>query len=402
MNRKLYLHTFIYISSFYAIIISAIILVDFTFQLTSSMLPAILGMAISYVVTLVLFSFAYRVYSPMYHQSLKESNLNKNLLELMQKSIHAKNSDELYQLILESAIKSIPNAQKGCILLLNPSTNMLQFTAAIGYDLDILKTTFLRLDQTYLYRESKGKITHTIVIDDPFGYDRANLHDKNIDTILQAGDYEVLSTLSTPVILGDTLYGMINIDSKFRNIYTKEDQHIIELFALEVINVIKLYESIEKVNFLANHDALTNTYNRKYFNEVIVQQYLITEKAGSHLSLISLDVKRLKSINAELGYDCGDKVLIEFVYGIKKHLKPNEEIARYGCDEFMILLPNTSYDEANELVATISLYFTNHPLIFKGTTVPLNFSYGIASYPEDHHTYKGLIALADQRMYKSK
>ncbi|MDF1616306.1 hypothetical protein [Petrocella sp. FN5] len=112
------------------------------------------------------------------------------------------NSDDLYQMILDSAIASIPSAQKGCIMLLNPKTDILRFVAAQGYDFDVLKNTYLRLDQTYLYRESKGEIKETVVIDDPFDYDRLNLHDDNIDTILEAGSDAVYTTLSTPVMLG--------------------------------------------------------------------------------------------------------------------------------------------------------------------------------------------------------
>ncbi len=398
MNKQVYIRTFIYITITSAVV-TALLFLWYGFALPNeSFIPIAIVMFISYLLILGIFSKSFFKYSPIFQTAQKNADLNKILFELMQKSVHVNNRDELYQMILDSAIKAIPSSQKGCIMLLNTSTNMLQFVAANGYDLDILQKTYLRLDQTYLYRESKGKIEHTVFIDDPFGYDRENLHDKNIDKILEAGDDLVFSSLSTPVIYNETLYGMINIDSAYRDAYTKEDKRVIELFALEIINVLKLYNSIEKVNYFMNHDILTNTYNRKHFNELLENNIQEAQLKNLTLSLITLELNDLKKANDYHGHDCGDKLLVEFAYGIKKNMTAKYHFARYSGNEFQLLLENTTLLDSQQLMNTIQDYFENHPLSFKGKVIPITFCYGIVSFPEDQKTFKGLINLADKRM----
>jgi diguanylate cyclase (GGDEF)-like protein len=361
-----------------------------------------LVLILSYLIILLLFAISLRINMTMFDKAKKESNLNRILFELIQKSVMATNSDDLYQMILDSAIASIPSAQKGCIMLLNSKTDTLNFVAAKGYDFDILKNTFLRLDQTYLYRESQGEIRETVVIDDPFDYDRLNLHDDNIDTILEAGSDAVYTTLSTPVMLGDTLYGMINIDSKFRGAYDKDDQHIIELFAFEVINVIKLYQSLEKVNYFMHHDILTHSFNRHYFNMFLEKKLEEAELNKTTLTLVTMDLNNLKITNDTYGHECGDKLLMTFASGIKKGIRSTDCFARYGGDEFQLLLIDLGDQEVEALINRIQQYFEGHPLMFKDHRIFISFCYGIARYPEDDITFGGLISKADQCMYVQK
>jgi len=402
LSKRLYYKTFFYITSFYLILTIVIIGSRHLLSLKLSLVAVGVGLIFSYLLILLLFTVFFRIYVAMFEKAKKESNLNRILFELTQKSVLATNSDDLYQMILDSAIASIPSAQKGCIMLLDSQTDILQFVAAKGYDFDVLKKTFLRLDQTYLYRESKGEIKETVVIDDPFDYDRLNLHDDNIDLILEAGSDAVYTTLSTPVMLGDTLYGMINIDSKFRGAYDKGDQHIIELFAYEVINVIKLYQSMEKVNYFMHHDILTHSFNRHYFNKFLEKKLLEAEHKNTKLTLVTMDLNNLKITNDTYGHECGDKLLKSFVSGIKKEIRTTDCFARYGGDEFQLLLLNLSYIEVEALLARINEYFESHPLRYKEHLIHISFCYGISRFPEDEQTFDALISKADQHMYVQK
>lgn len=402
MSKRLYYKTFFYITSFYLVFTLVIIGSRQLFGFKLSLVVIGVGLLFTYLLILLLFTVFFRIYVAMFDKAKKESNLNRILFELMQKSVLATNSDDLYQMILDSAITSIPSAQKGCIMLLDPTTDILQFVAAKGYDFDVLKNTFLRLDQTYLYRESKGEIKETVVIDDPFDYDRLNLHDDNIDTILEAGSDAVYTTLSTPVMLGDTLYGMINIDSKFRGAYDKDDQHIIEMFAYEVINVIKLYQSMEKVNYFMHHDILTLSFNRHYFNKFLEKNLLEAEHKDTKLTLVTMDLNNLKVTNDTFGHECGDKLLISFASGVRKGIRMTDCFARYGGDEFQLLLVDLSYEEVEAFINRIREYFESHPLRYKDHLIYISFCYGIACFPEDEGTFDGLISKADQYMYVQK
>ena len=402
MNKRNYVKTYIYIT-LTTVVVTSLLFLWYGFALPGqSFIPLLVIMFISYLLIIGIFTTLFLKYTPLLQAAQKNANLNKILFELMQKSVHVNNRDELYQMILDSAIEAIPSAQKGSIMLLNSSSNLLQFVAANGYDLDILKNTYLRLDQTYLYRESNGKIEHTIFVNDPFAYNRDNLNDKNIDDILEAGHELVLSTLSTPVIYNETLYGMINIDSAFREAYTKEDKRIIEIFALEIVSVLKLYNSIEQVNYYMNHDILTNTYNRKYFNELLEAKVKEATLKTMSLALITIDLNGLKKTNDLYGYDCGNNLLVEFAYGIKKNITTKYHFSRYSGNDFQLLLENSTLLESQQLMTTIEEYFKNHSLTYKAKVIPITFHHGIVTFPEDQKTFKGLINLADKRMYKQK
>lgn len=339
---------------------------------------------------------------PMLLQTENDATLNRILYELLYKSVHSNNIEELYQNILESAIESIPIANKGCILLLNEETGLLYFVATKGYDMQLLKNTFLKLEQTYLYRESKGKIIRTVVIHDPFGYDRLNLHEENIDKILEAGNDNVMTTLSTPIIYNNKLHGMINIDSRFMDAYTPSDQTTIELFALEIVNVIKLYASMEELTYISNHDQLTKTYNRNYFNELLPQKLQLAQEQKQSISLVSIDLNGLKKSNDTYGHDCGDHLLSHFSHTLQKHLPFNSTFFRYGGDEFFLLLTGTTTEKADELLEELQSNIIHLPLHYGGWEIPLSFCYGISTFPFEQSDLDSLMRQADERMYIQK
>ncbi|MDF1616305.1 GGDEF domain-containing protein [Petrocella sp. FN5] len=195
---------------------------------------------------------------------------------------------------------------------------------------------------------------------------------------------------------------MINIDSKYREAYDKDDKHIIELFAFEVINVIKLYQSLEKVNYFMHHDILTNAYNRHYFNKFLEKKLEEAELNKTRLTLVTIDLNNLKVTNDTYGHECGDKLLMTFALGIKKEIRSTDCFARYGGDEFQLLLIDLKDQEVDALISRIQQYFEGHPLMYKEQRIHISFCYGIARFPEDDFSFGGLISKADQYMYVQK
>lgn len=402
MKKKLFYQLGIY----YSILLLALIVLVFI------ILPNILSefshstahilMLLFVILLFLFFAITYIKLSPQLTEKEDKEKINRILYELLYKSVNASNKEELYQFILESAIEAIPLSQKGCILLFDETTNLLNFVAVKGYDFNVLKNTFLELEQTYLYRESKGKINRTVMIHDPFGYDRSNFHEKNIDTILEANAENVMSTLSTPIIFNNQLHGMINIDSKYTNVFTMSDQMTIELFALEIVNVIKLYSSLEQITYISTHDQLTNIYNRNHFNEVFPKKIADAVEHKTDLTLVSIDLNNLKKANDSFGHECGDKLLIHFAKCITSELPNNSIFFRYGGDEFFLILPTMAHTEANELIENLQVLLSNNPLTMENCSIELSFCYGIATFPSEHQEMNGLIQLADVRLYEQK
>lgn len=329
---------------------------------------------------------------------VKKADLNSILYDLIQRTAHHKNSSEMYRDLLSTAVKTIPDSTKGSLILLDEKTGILKFAAAVGYDWTILKSTYLKLEETYLFRESKGNITKSVIIDDPFGYDRRNISSGNVATILSAGSDNVMSTISTPLYFNGKLHGMMNVDSNKRFNYTKEDVNTLEIFAYEITNVLRLYNTLERNKYLYSHDNLTDLFNRKHVDEVVRPKF----DGSLEGCLVSIDLNHLKGINDTYGHSAGDELLIKFAEGFTKHI-PNEAcLARYGGDEFILFIEGASHDSIIQLLLKVKRWFIDNPLMIGDKAIPVDFSYGITHFPNEADTFDRVLLLADQRMYDQK
>jgi diguanylate cyclase (GGDEF)-like protein len=317
--------------------------------------------------------------------------------------IHATSSSHskkaIYQSILESAIEAVPAATKGCVLLLEQKS-ILKYAAVVGYDKEKLEKTHLFLEQSFLYRETKGSIESSVIINDPFEYDRMISAD-NIQDIINASDTNIYTTISVPLIFEGTLYGMINIDSPMRNAYTQEDISVLDLFTFEIYKVIQLYESIEKNKYLMNYDVLTEIYNRRFFNDYIEDPNNAPSKNNAY-HIISMDVDALKTTNDQYGHHVGDLLIQQFVKGINKCLCKDTIFARIGGDEFEVIATCDDREGLIKMIEMSNAWFLKNPIQVFDELIYVQFSYGIATFAVDGSDVDQLIVLADQRMYEHK
>ncbi len=111
---------------------------------------------------------------------------------------------------------------------------------------------------------------------------------------------------------------------------------------------------------MAYSDPLTNIYNRQMFNKMLIRERENKKRHQDNLSLIMFDIDHFKAVNDTYGHDVGDKVLITLTKLVTKNLRTNDVFARWGGEEFMILLPRTNvdvaYDKAQELRKIIEVY----------------------------------------------
>ncbi|MBN2149276.1 MAG: tetratricopeptide repeat protein [Anaerolineales bacterium] len=148
-------------------------------------------------------------------------------------------------------------------------------------------------------------------------------------------------------------------------------------------------------------DPLTGAYTRTALEAQFEQEIARAKRIGYPLSLLLLDLDHFKSINDAFGHPRGDEVLREFFQRIQKVSRAMDTIFRYGGDEFIFILPNTSGAQALKLARRLLKQLRNSP--FEGTPpLSLTFSAGIASYPSDGQTLGVLLHSADQRNYQAK
>jgi diguanylate cyclase (GGDEF)-like protein/PAS domain S-box-containing protein len=146
---------------------------------------------------------------------------------------------------------------------------------------------------------------------------------------------------------------------------------------------------------LSYHDKLTGIYNRRFFEEEISR---LNTKRQLPLSLVMGDLNGLKIINDTFGHNEGDKILKETAALLKKICRSDDILARWGGDEFVILLPKTSISDAEEFVARIKKECSK--LIIK--KIPLGLSMGIASKTLENQDINKIITDAESNMYKNK
>jgi diguanylate cyclase (GGDEF)-like protein len=149
----------------------------------------------------------------------------------------------------------------------------------------------------------------------------------------------------------------------------------------------------------ANHDPLTQCFNRASGEEIFNLQLSIAERNGTSLSVIFIDLDNFKSVNDQYGHDAGDRMLIAAVDAVRDTLRGGDALVRWGGEEFLVVLPNT--DSASAIALLQRLRTSGLGLRPDGAHITA--SYGIAERTVDcAHDGQSLIEIADKRMYQAK
>lgn len=164
-------------------------------------------------------------------------------------------------------------------------------------------------------------------------------------------------------------------------------------------DVTSKQESRERIEFLAYHDSLTQLPNREFLKRNLLT--CIEQEAHCRLSILFIDLNNFKYINDTLGHEVGDKILISVGQRLKENLGENENIVRFGGDEFIIVKKESDTQEAYALAKKIVNLFKIPFHVIEGR-FDLNCSIGISNFPEDSFNAVSLIQHADTAMYSAK
>ncbi|CAI8859076.1 EAL domain-containing protein [Pseudomonas zeae] len=152
----------------------------------------------------------------------------------------------------------------------------------------------------------------------------------------------------------------------------------------------------------ANYDALTNLINRRGFNQIFAEKLSQKTSEGGMLAVMFLDIDHFKRINDSLGHDAGDELLKVIAQHIKGSVRSHEDVvARFGGDEFCILINLRDREEARNMAQRIMLKM-KEPIELAGRRMVMTTSIGISLFPEDGSTCEELLKHADLALYQSK
>lgn len=174
------------------------------------------------------------------------------------------------------------------------------------------------------------------------------------------------------------------------------------LIGVSAVGRVKNIRYTEQILSLAKTDALTGLANRMLFQDRLQQALARAERERGNLAVLFLDLDRFKHINDSLGHALGDELLKEVSLRLLRVLRKEDTVARMGGDEFIILLPEVSSDQAPAVLAEKLLDVVRQPYRVAGRVFYLSASIGISLYPEDGAEVDALVANADAAMYRAK
>lgn len=330
----------------------------------------------------------------------KSKKLRDTIIDLNHSIITTEKTETLLDEILKSAINTIEDSDAGSVLI-PKSDGSAEYVSAMGMNLEELKKIDINIKDTFVYKLNKNNEFKPIIVRDKSKFVN-NSHPFNGKYFESSGSNEYPCSLSAPIILENTIYGVLCLDSRSTSAFNKEDIRMLEYFTSEMAIVIKNNRLISKAIQLSKFDSLTNIHNRHFFEEIARMAFEEAVRYKGQLHIVLFDLDNFKIVNDTHGHSCGDKVLQKFAGTISSSIRGSDVFARFGGDEFIALFRNSNTENVEKRIAEIKKELDSTPLKTENLEYTVKFSYGIASFPKEGVSYQELVKSADTNMYKNK
>lgn len=309
--------------------------------------------------------------------------------------------DPLLKNILSAAMAALPAAEKGTILLLNPSTQRLQVHAQVGYtDARLLNFEWVG-GESYAERAVREK-RPLLVRDVPaegFSYD-------GDITEVQAVQSAIVSPLWPKTA---SIFGAISLDATEPDIFTEADLRLLVAFANTAAVAIENARLHAEVQRLAITDGLTGLANHRAFMHALYTEVSRAARYQHPLSLIIMDVDSFKYYNDTYGHLAGNERLQALAHLLQNSVRYPDLPARFGGEEFALLLPHTDKEGAlilaERIRAAAEAVAPKAPEHATAPGAPISgytFSMGVATFPSDAFSADELMRVADDAEIEAK
>jgi len=210
--------------------------------------------------------------------------------------------------------------------------------------------------------------------------------------------------LCIPIMSKKNIIGVLElVNKKNDRIFTKNEQELLLKFADQASMAIERASLYHKMANLAITDDLTKLFNLRYLYRVLDTEVKRCRRYHSTFAIIFLDLDSFKLVNDTHGHLIGSKTLVEVARMLAGSLRDVDIIARYGGDEFVIVLPHTTVEMAYKIAARIQNDINRHSFLTEeGLSLKITASFGVAGYPDHAGDETELLRIADGAMYTAK
>jgi len=212
------------------------------------------------------------------------------------------------------------------------------------------------------------------------------------------------SIVCVPMKIKEQVIGVIELINSYKDVdFDESDILLISAIADFAAIALENARNYKRSNELVITDDLTGLYNSRQFGHMIDSELKRSCRYKETFSLIFLDLDHFKGINDSYGHLVGSRMLGEFGKLVGKHIRSTDMAARYGGDEFAVILPHTGKEQAIKMAGHLLTIMKETPFVSDNKDpIALTASFGVATFPDDAATPGDLIKAADIAMYAAK
>jgi diguanylate cyclase (GGDEF)-like protein len=297
--------------------------------------------------------------------------------------------------VLDKIFKKSFEVDEYGLILKNPKSDMMSVVHSMGLSKRELKEIFYRLNEGLV-----GKVfikKRSVYIPDLSALKSFSYYFENKPMKGSVYYFPVLDAYGHPI-------GVIKLRKIFKDKFSDIERSVLQQLQKEIGVALLNIQKFELLNSKSYVDDLTHLFNRRYYNEHFPKEFKRAQRYQHDLSIMFVDIDNFKEINDQYGHSIGDTVLRSVSNFIRKITRSSDLCIRYGGDEFLIILPETSRKAALEVGTKLQNAIESIMVNFDGQPDELivNLSIGISSYPEDTIEPKMLVELADRALYEAK
>ena len=303
--------------------------------------------------------------------------------------------DQVLRTIMEK-IDEFLRPDNWSLLLLDEEKQELYFELAVGKASQALKDVRIKIGQGIAgWVAQHGE---TVVVPD------TTKDTRFFSQVDEKTKTETQSIVAVPVRFRDTCLGVIElINCIGPEGFDPRDLKLLEALSDFAAIALENARHVKRIHDLTIKDDCTSLYNARHMSYILETEIYRSQRYNYEFSIVFIDLDHFKLVNDTHGHLVGSRLLAEIGNALKGHCRLIDFAFRYGGDEFVILLPQTSKDNALNVARRLHQLIREATWLSpEGLNVKITASVGVASYPMDSRTKQGLLHLADEAMYLVK